>query len=60
MLKAQALHFERSRQAGQTCSASKKKDKNLTTKSMVCGIVFLKDHARRLTETQAISEKRGE
>jgi hypothetical protein len=59
-LKAHTLHFERSRQAVQTCSDEKKKDKNLTTKSMVCGMVFLKDHARRRTDTQAISENRGE
>jgi hypothetical protein len=59
-LKAQARHFERSRQAVQTCSDDKKKDRNLTTMSMVCGMVFLKDHARRRTDTQAISEKRGE
>jgi hypothetical protein len=59
-LKAQALHFERSWQEIQTFSEEKKKPKNLTTMSMVCGMVFLKDHARRLTDTHAISEKRGE
>jgi hypothetical protein len=53
------LHFELSRQEIQTCSDEKKKDRNLTTISMVCGMVFLKDHAKRLTDTLAIKEKRG-
>jgi hypothetical protein len=59
-LKAQALHLERSRHELQTCSEEKKKAKNFTTMSMVCGMVFLKDHASRLTDTHAISENRGE
>jgi hypothetical protein len=59
-LKAQALHLERSRQEIQTFSDAKKKPRNLISKSMVCGMVFLRDHARRLTDTKAISENCGE
>jgi hypothetical protein len=58
-LKVQELHL-RSLQAGQTDSELMKNGKSLIIKSMTCGMVFLSDHERRLTETLDISENRGE
>jgi hypothetical protein len=36
-----------------------KNGKSLMIKSITCGMVFLSDHASRLTETLDISENRG-
>jgi hypothetical protein len=59
LLKTQTEHFLRSWQAAHTFSDVKKNGSSLTMKSMVLGMVLLKDHASRFTETQAVSENCG-